>query len=281
MRLGRVVGNKYVLGQRALEERIEVVVVGAGGSGSHMVANLAVLHQSLVDLGHPYGLRVTLCDDDEVSHANVGRARFFASDVGASKASTLVTRVNVAYGLDWDAVPARVEEGRRMACLDRADLVIGCVDSRAARRAIHSALLAATRFIGPKAWLDLGNGASDGQVVLGEVGQVEGLRLPTVLDLYPELGDPNQDPRDPGPSCSRAEALSLQGPLVNAQAALQASAMLFELLRYGSLPYCALWFDQRQAQVSTLRVDPQTWARMGFVASATVGVDSEAESEAA
>jgi molybdopterin/thiamine biosynthesis adenylyltransferase len=68
----------YRLDTRLLNQRVSVVVVGAGGTGSHVVADLAVLHQALLDLGHPAGLKVIVVDGDTVSAANTGRARFYS-----------------------------------------------------------------------------------------------------------------------------------------------------------------------------------------------------------
>ena len=70
------------------------------------------------------------------------------------------------------------------------DLVIGCVDTRKARRAIdkwalHSRVLY---------WLDLGNNASSGQFILGQpknrVNRKKKHRLPTVTELFPEIAAP-------------------------------------------------------------------------------------------
>jgi PRTRC genetic system ThiF family protein len=191
-------------GEGLCDGPVEVVVVGAGGSGSHLVPMLAVLSQSLLDWGHPGGLTLTLVDDDVVGPANVGRSRYFAPDIGAGKAATLITRVNLCYGTTWQAVTARVGDGEPLDCIRRARIVIGCVDTRRARRAIHEAVSHSAGRWGSRVWLDLGNGAFDGQVILGEVGHIVGRdRLPHVLDLYPEMADPSLDPADSGPSCSR------------------------------------------------------------------------------
>ena len=68
---------------------------------------------------------------------------------------------------------------------------MSCVDSRAARRALHHVLAeprCATSY-----WLDLGNTDSTAQVVLGEPeGRARGdgePRLPCVTELFPELLD--------------------------------------------------------------------------------------------
>ena len=259
-----VLDGRAHAGEGLCDGPVEVVVVGAGGSGSHLVPSLAVLSQSLLDWGHPGGLAVTLVDGDVVTDANVGRSRYFAPDVGAGKAATLITRVNLCYGTAWQAVTARVGDGEPLECLRRARIVIGCVDTRRARRAIHEAAREAAGSWHAKVWLDLGNGAFDGQVILGEVGKVVGRdRLPHALDLYPEMLDPTLDPADSGPSCSRAEALARQGPFTNLAAAARAASMLTSLWR-GGLGYSAVWFDEAHGRSGTMRLCPRAWADFGY-----------------
>lgn len=264
MKLLSVLDGRAHASEGLCDGPVEVVVVGAGGSGSHLVPMLAVLSQSLLDWGHPGGLAVTLVDDDVVTAANVGRSRYFAPDVGAGKAATLITRVNLCYGTAWQAVTARVGNGEPLECLRRARIVVGCVDTRRARRAIHEAAREAAGRWHAKVWLDLGNGAFDGQVILGEVGKVVGRdRLPHVLDLYPEMADPTLDPADSGPSCSRAEALARQGPFTNLAGAARAASMLTALWR-GGLGYSALWFDESQGRSGSMRLSRAAWADFGY-----------------
>lgn len=252
-----------------IARQVNVVVVGAGGSGSHMVADLAVLHQSMLDLGHPEGLCVTVIDSDTVSAANVGRARFYAADVGASKAQTIVNRVNLCYGLAFRAIDGTVNRtsGESKVIAD-ADIVIGCVDTRTSRRGILAALTkAATRQhrAAPVYWLDLGNGEHDGQVLLGEVGPPSPTRLPCITDLYPEMLDPSRDPVDNGPSCSRAEALARQSAFVNKAASMHAISMLAMLFRQGRIDHCGVFFNLQSGRTSVLACDPQAWERFGYV----------------
>lgn len=254
----------HYLPSRLLEDRVKVVVIGAGGSGSHMVADLAVLHQSMIDLGHPGGLAVTVLDYDNVSDANVGRSRFFQADVGANKAQTIVMRVNAAYGLDFRAVSEKLCEGDAGWTLNNADLVIGCVDTRESRRTIHK-VLNSRKTGGSIYYLDLGNGDVDGQVVLGEVSRGPGTRLPCITDLYPEILDESNDPADPGPSCGRAEALTRQSAFVNKSASMHAVSMLSMLFRYGQLDHHASFFSLKTGRVSVLDCDEKAWEqRFGF-----------------
>jgi PRTRC genetic system ThiF family protein len=261
----------FRLDSRLLNQRVNVVVIGVGGSGSHVAADLAVLHQGLMDLGHPAGLGVTLIDADVVSSANVGRARFFDADVGMSKAQVLCHRINMSYGLDFEAVHGELDEDSGL--IRDADVVFGCVDTRKSRRSINAALNLKTY---PRwretIWIDLGNGASDGQVVFGTTGKHNraGPRLPTVVDLYPEMLNPAKDPVDDGPSCSRAESIARQGLFVNKSAALHAVNMLATLMRTGKLDYSAAFFNVNTGKVATLECSPEAWARFGYVAQEDV-----------
>lgn len=256
----------YRLDSRLLNQRVSVVVVGAGGTGSHVVADLAVLHQALLDLGHPAGLRVTLVDGDTVSAANIGRARFYSADVGLSKAEVLCHRINMVYGLDFEAVHGELDERSRL--LMDADVVFGCVDTRKSRRSIHRALKGenAQRWR-DTIWIDMGNGDNDGQVILGVVDnrrERQGLKPPTVTELYPEMLDESRDPKDDGPSCSRREAIERQGVFVNKAAALHGVNMLTTLIRTGKLDYSGCFFNISSGRVVPLACDEAAWERFGY-----------------
>jgi len=263
--------GKHFLPEHLLQRTVNVVVVGAGGSGSHVVCDLAVLHQSMLDLGHPNGLDVTVLDFDTVSAANVGRARFYAADCGLNKAQVLVNRINMCYGLQFKASSERITP--KSSLLAGADIVIGCVDTRESRRAIWSAHRRQNSY-----YLDLGNGSDDGQVILGqmpaEVRSYSGTkedahqRLPTVIDLYPEMLVRANDPTDSGPSCSRAEALRKQSAFVNKTAALHAVSMLSCLFRDGWIDHHAVFFNVKKNRSSTLACDPAAWQRFGYEAKA-------------
>lgn len=97
---------------RLLERRVAVHLVGVGGNGAQMASCLARLHLAMLALGHPYGLRVTAWDDDRVSEANVGRQLYSRADIGRHKAIVTINRLNQFYGLDWRAVPYRVDRKR-------------------------------------------------------------------------------------------------------------------------------------------------------------------------
>lgn len=110
------------------------------------------------------------------------------------------------------------------------DFVIGCVDTRKARRAIDKWVSTARVLY----WLDLGNNASSGQFVLGQpknsANRKKKDRLPTVAELYPEILK-RDETEDDQPSCSAAEALTRQEPFINQSLTYQALGTTREAVR--------------------------------------------------
>ncbi len=243
-----------------LSEPVTIALVGAGGSGSQMLSGLARLDRSIRALGHP-GLEVYVYDPDEVSEANLGRQLFAPADVGRNKASVLVTRSNAWFGTNWTAIPHRFERAAE------ADLgfIVSCVDSAKARIAIGrtAAQQEATY------WLDVGNRAADGQVVLGippwdDEHAAYTFRLPTVLELFPELQTAEHIlDADPGPSCSLAQALERQELFVNQAVVTPALQLLWLLFRYGRTSWCGAFVNLATGRMNPIPVDPEAWARIG------------------
>ena len=114
-----------------LRRTVKVAVVGCGGTGSAVISGLPHLHQALLAYGHPSGLSVTVMDGDRISPTNCVRQPFSASEIGLFKSVVLVNRLNLFWGLEWEAVPYHVNASHDLR--NDFDLVIGCVDSRTAR----------------------------------------------------------------------------------------------------------------------------------------------------
>ena len=249
-----------------LERQARVLVVGCGGTGSAVVSGLPYVHQSLVAHGHPGGLHVTVIDGDTISPTNCVRQPFAKPEIGLNKAIVLVNRINLFWGLKWEAVPAHLRSGtfvsRSYSGDDlRAHIVIGCVDTRMARATIRDAV---GKWSTVSYWLDLGNNADSGQFILGEPlnerNRRATLRLRSAGELYPEIVDPTLDD-DGQPSCSAAEALERQEPFVNSTLAQHALALLARLFRYGEISFHGGFINLASGVTSVLRIDPQCWER--------------------
>ena len=73
--------DRYLLNPR---HPVTVFVIGAGGTGSQVITNLARMSMALQALGHP-GLHVTVFDPDTVSQANIGRQLFSENGTGTEQ----------------------------------------------------------------------------------------------------------------------------------------------------------------------------------------------------
>lgn len=242
---------------------VRILIVGAGGTGSSIAMNLPYLDQAMRVWGHASGLDMAMMDADTVSATNCIRQPFSASDIGQSKATVLINRINIFWGTKWTAIPNRFHARSFERDSEGVpDVLIGCVDSREARKAIEESFTNALNHT--CYWLDLGNNAASGQYVLGQPlngrNRRKTERLRTVSELYPEIVDTDAG-EDPLPSCSAVEALDRQEPFINQTLALSALAMLGQLFRYGKLSYHGAFFNARTGQMSALPVDPKLWSK--------------------
>ncbi len=238
------------------ERGINVLLVGCGGNGAQMLMGLASLDAAMRAISSR-SLNVTVVDDDTVTEANLGRQPFYRCDLGASKARTLTERVNIAHGLDWRAVHGRAPEAVGLAGID---VLITCVDTAAARRAIGAAIVPGEP--SPRYWFDLGNRATDGQFVIGCPEPAFGKRadrLPTVLEYFPELADAGIA-EDDAPSCSVAEALDRQSLFINRVVASHALGLLFDLFGRGSIGHAGGFVNLASGQVVPVALPRQVAA---------------------
>ncbi|QKM48021.1 hypothetical protein B7760_02055 [Burkholderia glumae] len=236
------------------DRRVRTVVVGCGGTGSQMLTGLGRLNHALLALGHP-GLDVTAFDSDTISNANVGRQMFSPADVGRHKSVVLVHRLNAFFGTNWTARP--VHAGADELVRGAPDLVIMCVDSAAARAKLAPILWKSNCYV-----MDLGNRASDGQVIFGASRDAEGNRtadqkdgspLPWPYAMLPELVD-EWAPEDDTPSCSLAEALERQELFINQAVVTQGLAILFEFFRHARLTWCGAFVNLKTGNVRPIKV---------------------------
>jgi PRTRC genetic system ThiF family protein len=240
-----------------LDNAIQIDVIGCGGTGSSMLDELFRMHSLLVRLDHP-GLVVTAWDGDTVTEANVGRQRFWPCDIGWNKAELLINRYN-SFGDTqwyWHNRMLTAEDAKAL----RPDVLITCVDTPTVRVMVGEVGRKRTRT--DALWLDTGNDANSGQVVLGHWSKEPAtkdqisLRLPNVLDLYPGLK--NQKDGE-GPSCSVAEAISRQDFGINQRVAGEASGLLWRLVRHGQIDRHGSFIYQESGEVLPLYIDEEQW----------------------
>lgn len=253
--------ERHAIHPNLVSDRVRVALVGCGGNGSQMLTGLARLDHALRALQHP-GFDVTVYDPDAVSAANIARQMFAPGDIGRNKATCLVNRVNAFFGLSWAAVPRAI--GLRELA---TGILITCVDTRSARAYIARRLELRGRK--PYYWMDLGNRAADGQVVLGCPPWTRDhanpkkywLRLPTVVEILPEIAD-TRIREDNTPSCSLAEALERQHLFVNQAVVTPALELLWQLFRQGWVDWHGAFVNLASGRVQPMPVDCEAWGRL-------------------
>jgi len=251
----------HTLNAELLRRPVKVLVVGCGGTGSAIVSGLPYLHQAMLVAGHPGGLQLTLMDGDVISPVNCVRQPFCQAEIGVAKVVVMVGRLNLFWGTSWKAVP---EYLTAETDLHEFDIVIGCVDTRAARQLIHKQVEGKR---GRAAYLlDLGNSADSGQFVLGQPlnsrNRRSAERLRTAAELFPEIVEPSLDD-DGEPSCSAIDALERQQPFLNQALAQHALSLLARLFRYGGIEHHGAFLNVAQSRVHPIPISPAVWRRMG------------------
>lgn len=217
---------------------IHFIIVGTGGTGGHLIENLARLLDTQ-DIEHV----VTLIDGDKVESKNLLRQNFYQIDLGQNKARALVERYSRLFPhTKLLAAPAYLSSPQELLEIlseDPQPVIISAVDNNATRHLIKQAITQAEQ---PLVWLDAGNAERTGQVVVGThqittiqpAGSfVKFSEQPDCIDKFPEAFA-NTDSRPDELSCADH---SLEAPQDIAANVIAASTlfMIVNRLIHGEL----------------------------------------------
>lgn len=243
---------------------VTVLVIGAGGTGSQVVTNLARMDMALQSLGHA-GLHVTVFDPDTVTEANIGRQLFSGSEIGLNKAVALVSRINRFFGYGWEAEPCRYSMRKGKGCIDTraGNIILTCTDNKASRLEVWR-ILKGQRNPGytaegtPLYWMDFGNAMATGQVLIGTVKENipqpvsdRFISVPKMNVITEEVDYSKIKDKDSGPSCSLAEALERQDLFINSMLAQVGCEILWKMFREGRTLHRGAYLN-----LETLKVNP-------------------------
>jgi len=228
--------NKIITDQHP----ITITLIGCGGTGSHVLNNLARINHALIAIGRK-GISVQVCDPDVVSESNIGRQVYYQNDIGRSKSDVCVERVNRAFGLHWVSLPRKFDSD--IQSHGASNIIISCVDTGKTRMSIANILKTShsSTYQPHKLscyWLDFGNTKNTGQIILGtlrDINQPESQfktvpKLQTVVEKYGNMIK-FDDKEEQGPSCSTMEALNKQDLFINSQLAILGSNLLWNFLK--------------------------------------------------
>ncbi|MCC6628218.1 MAG: ThiF family adenylyltransferase [Chloroflexi bacterium] len=228
-----------------------IVLVGCGGTGSHLADALASLAIECrrQQCAEP---RVVLVDGDRVEPRNTIRQRFLEREIGRYKVHAVAGRLAHDVGVAFEPVAemATSELLERVVGADHGApvIVVGAVDTRAARREIARYVVGRDLLYGVagrrrRLWLDCGNGDASGQVLVGDTADLKALKRPFVLGgqlcavlpapfvVEPTLiVDPPPRPAEAVVSCAVAVEAGEQDPLINRHMAAIAARYLQALI---------------------------------------------------
>jgi len=233
-----------------LTHKITIAVIGTGGTGSHMVNSLCRINKALTMLNHP-GLYVHAYDYKNVSHHNIGRQLFFPSDIGKNKATTIISRANRSYGLNWIGYdrPFIVENANY-------NILITCTDTVDLRIEIDKFLRQREHYHGNNAssyyWMDIGNSKLKGQIYLGDFGKV----IPGYIETFPTVIEEIENIDPPLEGCSTFTTFNSQELFINEFLVNIAAHMLYMIIRNKVIEYNLVF-----ANLETLNIQKQLWIR--------------------
>lgn len=251
--------SKFLIPSHWVMKNINILVVGAGGTGSIVLSMLAQMDYNLSKLSDGITrLNVLVADGDDVSSSNIGRQAFYSSDIGMNKAEVLTTRFNQFMNTNWSwstdfVAPEDIEE-------HEFDVIISCVDSAKFRYELGNHFKDTDN---SSLWIDCGNSVSTGQILLGHLGGYpDEDKLPNIFDLYGSALESMED--RPEDSCGHESALSAQDFGINHAIAMQATNLLWQLIRHGSIDVHGAFVDLKSSTVNPINIDPNVWASFGY-----------------
>lgn len=249
-------------------ERLNVILVGVGGTGSALAPALARLAVHARHKGLEVGL--SFVDHDHVEAKNIaGRQNFCPAEIGEYKCVTMALRLNAALGLGVTAVPEPFEAEMVQSWWSRRDelvLIVGAVDNYRARREMARAVAQGNG----RLWaLDLGNDYASGQIVLGnlvdleriwlsELGLCSGLPSPYLQE--PDLLDPEEV--ESPLSCADLVRRQEQGLAVNQMAAAIAAQYCVQVLVEREIRQMATTFTLEPPTTKSRRITAENLERI-------------------
>lgn len=262
-------------------QSVRIMVVGCGGTGSWVAAQVARTGRVLMEQGRR--VQIIFVDPDLVSAANVPRSCFCEAEIGELKAVALARRYSGAWALEIGTItePFAPVMARVSPHEDVLSIIVGCVDNAAARRALAEVLVRRTPYryydytssSRQAIWIDCGNTREGGQVLVGTATSPEEMRgsfkgrsictaLPSPVWQHPELLEELEEERSShNLSCAELMRRNAQSLMVNHFVASIAGDYLMRLLVTKNLRRYATYFDLETCSTRNKYITPESIAQ--------------------
>lgn len=229
-----------------LKNNMNIVQIGAGGTGSLLIPNLARFISAYNSDNNNYIGRYTIVDGDKVAKKNIVRQNFIETDIGEYKSNVLAKRYSNAFGINIVSAQSYITSIADMEKVYNADtdIIISCVDNNKTRKIIsdlHDSLL---RYGPNPIWIDSGNELLGGQVFIqGQIKDKEENNegWTKLILVHPEIA--KEDDKLPTElSCAERLANNEQSLAVNSTAATIVFNVISSLLRGEKVHYYEIDF---------------------------------------
>jgi len=218
---------------------VDIVMLGAGGTGAHAAPNLYRMLHTL-----DRNVSLTIVDGDTVSENNLVRQNFIQSDLGKNKARVLAERYAGAFGMEATFIPDFIEDDNGLKKLvsnyrndywysrnnpQTLNVLIGCVDNNKSRQMCHRIFMESKNLI----YIDSGNGEYSGQVICGVRRGGKTMFKPIGL-VYPDiLEETDKFPSEL--SCAEAAVSAPQSIAANIMAATAIISYIYSIVILGEI----------------------------------------------
>ena len=263
---------KPVLVATGNDKIIRLILVGCGGTGSHLASGIARIAYEIKRIGRK--VEVQFWDFDRVEEKNVPRQNFSPGEIGKYKAEVLAFRYSAAWGIPISVYREPFDPdklAKQLPSFNTITILLGAVDNAAGRNNLAKALNSNQHLPteAPRMWaIDAGNGKSHCQVLIGSHNRVEDLSkaftlsccaLPSPYLQHPELLEPLPEELEEARnrmSCAELMEANAQSLTINALTATIANDALTRLIT-GKLNYFAAYADQPSCSVRARYTNPE------------------------
>jgi Dinucleotide-utilizing enzymes involved in molybdopterin and thiamine biosynthesis family 2 len=181
----------------ALFMKINICIIGCGGTGGNLIARLARFLSGYTD---DVSINMAIADGDTVEYKNVARQPFDGGDLGENKAVVLAENIEACFGVRLDSFPdyiLKTEDIERIfRSLNREgnyvssssndiNILVSCVDNHAARKICHD-WFEKVSLRGTTFYIDPANEDVSGEVVIAK-RNTDIITSPDRFWYYPEI----------------------------------------------------------------------------------------------
>lgn len=235
------------------DNNYKIIVVGVGGTGSHLTSFLTHL------IGNDENLKlkssILLIDGDQVEAKNCKNQKFLLSDVGKNKAETLSDRYSSVYDMEISYIDKYLNNFKDLDnvifSLSKYDIpiIVSCVDNNKARIIIDNYF---NEYKNRMIYIDTGNSGSEGELI----GQTviayrdnNGVVLPSVSKYFTL-----DEKEEKTPSCGEILLKNIQNIGANITSATTVFNILNNIISFNTITGDVFTFNASQVETRSLKI---------------------------